>query len=77
MENTEKKPVEANESGELLELCIDHDHITIPVERFEELINAEVTLDIVYNMYKHLDSYDLKKILPVLFGTAEAEGSDE
>lgn len=77
MDNTEKKLEEAKVSEGLLELCIDQDHITITVERFEELINAEVTLDIIYGMHKILDSYDLKKLLPAVFGPAKVEDDDE
>ena len=44
MENTEKKQEEMIIREGALELCIDHDHITIPVTRFQKLVEAEVKL---------------------------------
>lgn len=52
MENTELKHDENTVTEEIkeenkLESCIDHDHITIPVNRFEKLIEAELKLGAV------------------------------
>lgn len=68
MENTERKQEGMLLPGETLELCIDHDHITIPVSRFEELVKAEVKLDIVSQIYKTTESYNMKDRLEFLFG---------
>ncbi len=68
MENTERKQEGMLLPGETLELCIDHDHITIPVSRFEELVKAEAKLDIVSQIYKTVESYNMKNTLEFLFG---------
>ena len=52
MENTERKQEVMNVREGLLEFCIDRDHITIPVTRFEELLKAEISLDIIRNAYE-------------------------
>ncbi len=67
MENTERKEGMLL-PGETLELCIDHDHITIPVPRFEELVKAEAKLEIVGQIYKTVESYNMKDTLAFVFG---------
>ena len=67
MENTERKEGMLL-PGETLELCIDHDHITIPVSRFEELMKAEAKLEIVGQIYKTVESYNMKDTLAIVFG---------
>lgn len=76
MENTERKQEEMiiREGG--LELCIDHDHITIPVTRFEELIKAEVYLVIARQVYEKSESYDLRSNLFLLFGPLPGKDDD-
>jgi len=71
MENTERKQEEMiiREGG--LELCIDHDHITIPVTRFEELIKTKVTLDLIEQLYKKAPSYNLQDYMSWVFGPIE------
>lgn len=68
MENTERKQEEMTVREGALELCIDTDHITIPVARFGELIKAEVKLDIVRQAYETSKSYELQDRLSFLFG---------
>jgi|BioPla2DNA2_1021312.scaffolds.fasta_scaffold274434_1 Fe2+ or Zn2+ uptake regulation protein len=43
---------------ETLELCIDKEHVIIPLERYTELVAAEVTLNIVTTVYDNTPSYD-------------------
>jgi len=59
-----------------LELCIDRDHITIPVTRFEELLKAEISLDIVRNAYETSESYNLQDKLALVFGPRPGKGED-
>lgn len=59
-----------------LELCIDRDHITITVDRFEELLKKEIQLDIANNIYLTARSYDTQEKLSFLFGPLP-EKSDE
>lgn len=63
----------------LLEVCIDNDHITITVERFQELVAAEVKLGVIRDVYyesKYVtEAHDFCR---VLFGPKpEAEGDKD
>lgn len=62
--NVENKP--SAEGTAALELCIDYDHVTIPLERYTELIAAEVKLGIASDIYNNTSSYDLEKRLSFL-----------
>jgi hypothetical protein len=76
MENTERKQEEMNVCEGLLELCIDRDHITIPVTRFEELLKAEISLGIVRNAYETSESYNLQDKLSLVFGPRPKKGDE-
>lgn len=76
MENTERKKEEMIIREGALELCIDHDHITIPVTRFEELIKAEVYLVIARQAYEKSESYNLHSNLSLLFGHLPGKDDD-
>ena len=78
MENTENKQEKTvhEEALGALELCIDHDHITIPVTRFEELIKAEVYLVIARQAYEKSESYNLHSNLSLLFGHLPGKDDD-
>ncbi len=76
MENTERKQEEMILREGALELCIDHDHITIPVTRFQELVEAEVKLRIVDQMYRTTESYSMKDRLELLFGRLPEKSDD-
>lgn len=76
MENTERKQEGMLLPGETLELCIDHDHITISISRFEELKKAEVWLEIVHRAYMNSKSYELQEKLSLLFGSLPKKGDD-
>jgi hypothetical protein len=56
----------------LLELCIDRDHITITVDRFQQLLKAEAELSFVRKIYHQSKSYELDDGLAIIFG-AKAE----
>lgn len=74
MENTERKQEVMNVREGLLELCIDHDHVTIPISRFEELKKAEVWLEIVHRAYVNSKTYELPDKLSLLFGPLPEKG---
>lgn len=76
MENTERKQNEMNIREGLLELCIDHDHITIPISRFEQLKKAEVYLEVIHRVYMNSKSYELEDRLALLFGPRPGKGED-
>ena len=76
MENTEKKQEEMIIREGALELCIDHDHITIPVTRFQKLVEAEVKLNIIDQIYKTTESYNLRDRMSFLFGPLHVKGDD-
>lgn len=77
MENTERKQEEMDVREGLLELCIDRDHITIPVTRFEELLKAEISLGIVRNAYETSESYNLQDKLSLVFGPCPKKGDKD
>lgn len=68
MENTERKQEEMNIQEGTLELCIDHEHITIPVARFEELVKIEEKMGIIMQVHKKTESYKLQEYLSIMFG---------
>ncbi len=76
MENTEKLQENMIIREGALELCIDHEHITISVDRFEKLIQAEIKLSLVEQMYKKSESYNLQDRLSFLFGRLPEKGDD-
>lgn len=76
MENTEKRQEEMIIREGALELCIDHDHITIPVTRFQKLVEAEVKLGIVDQIYKTVEPYSLRDRLSFLFGLLPEKSDD-
>lgn len=63
----------------LLELCIDNDHVTITVGRFQELVAAEVKLALVRDVhYKAEYSSEIQSFCRILFGPKpKAEGDDD
>lgn len=76
MENKEHKEKEITISEEALELCIDTEHITIPVSRFQELVRAEIKLDIIRQVYETKESYSVKDNLSLIFGPLPEKGDD-
>ncbi len=74
MENTEKRQDEMIIREGALELCIDHDHITIPVTRFQELVEAEIKLSIADRIYRTTESYSMKDRFELLFGPLPEKG---
>ena len=73
MENMERKQ---GVTEEVVTLKNEHDYVTIPVDRFSELIEAEVKLGIVKQTYETVESYDLQKQLSPLFGLPR-KGDDD
>lgn len=60
----------------ILELCIDKEHITIPVERFQELLKTETELAIVRRAYESAESYSLQDALSYVFGPRKTKSPD-
>lgn len=75
-ENIQVEKAAVDEGVRALELCIDHDHITISVTRFEELIKAEVSLCIAKQIFKKTESYNLIPTLSFLLGPHEGNGDE-
>lgn len=62
----------------VLELCIDRDHVTISVERFQELLKAEVELGLLKGSYltgKY--SSDVGETARLIFGPKPIKEDDE
>lgn len=66
MANEFDKKTNENTSPAALELCIDYDHVTITLERYTELVAAEVKLGLASDIYNNTSSYDLEKRLSFL-----------
>lgn len=60
----------------MLELCIDKEHITIPVERFQELLKTETELAIVRRTYEAAESYSLQDALSYVLGPRKTKTQD-
>lgn len=74
MESTDKKPEETKVSEGLLEICIDRDHITIPVSKFEELLESKVKLGIILNIHMTVEhDYKVREHLSALFGPRKGD----
>lgn len=58
-------------------LCIDHDHITISVDRFTELVKKEAQLEIVSRAYFTSKSYDLQERLSIVYGPIPEPKSEQ
>lgn len=65
------------EASEPLEIRIDHGHITIPLERYSQLLKAEIHLNIVHQIYHSTKQYDLCDRLSILFGPQQHKQKDE
>jgi len=76
MENRGIKPEGMTIKEGALELCIDHDHITISVDRFSELITKEVQLGMVEQFYLQSESYELQGRLASIFGPVPKKDDD-
>lgn len=62
----------------VLELCIDRDHVTISVERFQELLKAEVKLDLLKGSYLTAKySSDVSETAKLIFGPKPIKEDDE
>lgn len=61
---------------DVTELCIDYDHISISVNRFEELIKKEAQIEILENIYFNHSSYSMHDKAAIIFGPIP-EKSDE
>lgn len=56
--------IEALESPEVI---VDNENVCVPNERYEELMRAKVTLEIIGKTYRKLDSYMFEAFMGVLF----------
>ncbi|MDF2984924.1 MAG: hypothetical protein K0R50_434 [Eubacterium sp.] len=68
MENTGNNQEEHKKGLGTLEICIDHEHVTVSLERFTELVKKEEQLAIVSRVYFTKESYNMGDALSILFG---------
>lgn len=73
MKNLERTACTLPPITELAEICIDHDHITISVDRFAELVTTEVTVYMLKRIYRAVESYNFDKVLEAMFGPRKKE----
>ncbi len=76
--DAEREAMEALEAGGGLGRCappddnvqviIDHNFVSVPITRYEELIRAETELDVVLRAYQSLESDHLEDVLQAIFG---------
>ena len=50
-----------------LELRIDEDYVSVPLERYDELLRAEAALDIIVAVYRANGTYCLDNIIKAAF----------
>lgn len=73
--NTSKVSTEVEES---IALCIDNDHVTLSVDRYNELLKAEITLGYIGAAFRAMDNYDFAKTMPLFVGAkAKPAGQDK
>lgn len=56
-----------------IEVCIDHDHITIPISRYEELIRAETERDVILRAYQAFTGFRLSDAIEAVLGPRPTE----
>lgn len=52
-----------------LELCIDTEHVSVPLHRYEELVRSETELEILLRAYQQQSNYQLEYVLQAVFGS--------
>lgn len=66
------------EENGALALCIDNDHVTITIERLQELLKAEIKLDVLKQAYYTAKySSDTEEMAKILFGPKPVQKDDE
>lgn len=60
-----------------MELCIDHEHVSIPTSRYEELIRAETERDVLLRAYQARLGYSFDYVLQAVLGPLEPENPGE
>lgn len=56
-----------------IEVCIDHNHITIPISRYEELIRAETERDVILRAYQAFTGSRLSDAIEAVLGPRPTE----
>ena len=56
-----------------IEVCIDHNHITIPISRYEELIRAETERDVILRAYQVFTGSRLSDAIEAVLGPRPTE----
>lgn len=51
-----------------VQVIIDHNFVSVPITRYDELIRAEAELDVVLRAYQSLAGYHLEDVLQAIFG---------
>lgn len=68
----EKKAQEQIGRREGVEVVIDHDYISIPRSRYDDLLRAEAQLDMIFRFYGVKGAgYQISDLLEALFGPRE------
>lgn len=76
MANTETKGT-CEEYKAMTEVHIDYDRVSVPLDRYDELVHAEAKLEILRSAYdRNATCYDLDKYMPLIFGPRKQDDSD-
>ncbi len=51
-----------------LKVIIDDNMVSVPITRYDELVEAEAKLGVAYRAFKTLESYNVKAVLGAIFG---------
>ena len=73
MANPENKDT-CEECKTVTEVHINYDRVSVPLDRYDELVHAEAHLTILRNAYdRNASGYDFEKYMPLLFGPRKDE----
>ncbi len=59
----------------MAELCIDHDHVTVDMSRYEELLTAENTVEVIraIRTEETIYDHDALKVIDLLVGVPKKD----
>jgi len=59
------------------EILMDNGGVTVPIQRYDELLKKEAALEMIENLYRSkMEIYDYKRYLSMIFGERQKRGDD-
>lgn len=68
---------ETQECKAMTEFHIDYDRVSVPLDRYDELVRAEAHLELLHNAYdRNVSGYKFDEYMPLIFGPRKNDDSD-